>query len=160
MPKTERTPARGPNAMLRARMNIVSGPGVIQSRKLASKNAGRSCVPVIRSPAFTSTASADVSSRAPAGELGLQWARRSQVSRAMSSFQSDPISYSSLPSFPSVRVLFALSGKSLSCSNRRVRRQRRNAYNFIRRFVVAFRVTNSNVLHREPFAERKATIRR
>jgi hypothetical protein len=34
--------------MLRARMYIVSGPGVIQSRKLARRKAGRSWVPSMR----------------------------------------------------------------------------------------------------------------
>src|SRR5262245_59493943 len=45
MPRTDRAPARRPWATLRARMYIVSVPGVIQSRKLASRKAQKSCVP-------------------------------------------------------------------------------------------------------------------
>src|SRR4030095_12888924 len=48
MPRADITPARRPWAMLRARMYIVSGPGVSQRRKLAATKAQRSWIPNIR----------------------------------------------------------------------------------------------------------------
>src|SRR5882724_5397075 len=47
MPRADMTPPRRPWATLRARMYIVSGPGVSQRRTLAARKAQRSCVPNI-----------------------------------------------------------------------------------------------------------------